>query len=123
MRRLGLVLLILALSLGAASYAASSMPDKGQIYVEAEGRAVAPSGTSGAWAKLLARRGATVDLQRNLLQKLAQLQVDASALPREVRGFIRGVELFGGEWNGEVYTLKGRVRVKDGHVSVPARGK
>ena len=119
MKRLLFVLFILTLSLGTVSYADNRGGLKTPIYIEAVGRGVAPSGTSGAWAKLLARRGAMVDLQRNLLQKLYQVQADAGVLPNRLYGFITGVELFDGEWNGEVYKLKGRIRTGNGHVSIP----
>ncbi len=129
MRRLCLGLLILTVGFLAASaisgqaVAADTTPVRGQTYVEAEGRGLMPSGASGGWGKLLARRGAMVDLQRNLLRKLSLLQVDTSALPSRLQGFIKGVELFKSEWDGNVYKVEGRVRVEDGHVSVPARGR
>jgi hypothetical protein len=92
-----------------------------QNYIEARGMAVAPKGTSGAQAKALARRGATVDLQRNLLEFLNGVQVDARTtmndfmaedrVRTEVHGLIRNIEILEGEWDGESYTVSGRVRL------------
>jgi hypothetical protein len=48
-----------------------------QNYIEATGMAVAPNGTKGAQAKALARRGAIVDLQRNLLEFMNGVQIDS----------------------------------------------
>ena len=83
--------------------------------------AVAPKGTTGAQAKALARRGATVDLQRNLLEFLNGVQVDARTtmndfmaedrVRTEVHGLIRNVEILEGEWDGESYTVSGRIRL------------
>ena len=90
-------------------------------YIEATGMAVAPTGTNGAQAKALARRGAMLDLQRNLLEFLVGVQVDAETrmenfmaedrVRSEVHGIIRNVETISGEWDGEAYTVKGRIRL------------
>jgi hypothetical protein len=92
-----------------------------QNYIEATGMAVAPKGSEGAQAKALARRGATVDLQRNLLEFLAGVQVDARTtmndfmaedrVRSEVHGLIRNIELLDGTWDGESYTISGRVKL------------
>ncbi|MBQ9420015.1 MAG: hypothetical protein IJU31_06555 [Synergistaceae bacterium] len=90
-------------------------------YVEATGMAVAPTGTRGAQAKALARRGAMVDLQRNLLEFLVGVQIDATTVMEdfmandkvrsEIHGIIRNVESISGEWDGESYTIKGRIKM------------
>lgn len=90
-------------------------------YVEATGMAVAPTGTKGAQAKALARRGAMVDLQRNLLEFMVGVQIDAETrmedfmvndkVRSEVHGIIRNVETISGEWDGESYTVKGRLKL------------
>ncbi len=90
-------------------------------YVEATGMAVAPTGTKGAQAKALARRGAMVDLQRNLLEFMVGVQIDAQTtmedfmandkVRSEIHGIIRNVEAISGEWDGEAYTIKGRIRL------------
>ena len=90
-------------------------------YVEATGMAVAPTGTRGAQAKALARRGAMLDLQRNLLEFLIGVQIDAQTVMEdfmasdkvrsEIHGIIRNVETLSGEWDGEAYTVKGRIRL------------
>jgi len=82
-----------------------------QNYIEATGMAVAPKGAQGAQAKALARRGAIVDLQRNLLEFMGGVQVDARTtmddfmaedmVRSEAHGVIRNVELLKGEWDGE----------------------
>ncbi|MBQ9595155.1 MAG: hypothetical protein IJR35_04780 [Synergistaceae bacterium] len=92
-------------------------------YVEAQGMAVAPPGTHGAQAKAMARRGAMLDLQRNLLEFLSGVQVDSETrmenfmaedrVKSEVHGVIRNVEATSGEWDGEVYTIKGRIKLAD----------
>jgi hypothetical protein len=92
-----------------------------QNYIEATGMAVAPTGKTGAQGKALARRGAIVDLQRNLLEFMVGVQVDARTtmndfmaedrVRTEVHGIIRNVELLEGEWDGEAYTISGRVRL------------
>jgi hypothetical protein len=95
--------------------------DWSQNYIEATGMAVAPTNSSGAQAKALARRGAIVDLQRNLLEFLNGVQVDARTtmndfmaedrVRTEVHGVIRNVEMLDGTWDGESYTISGRVRL------------
>ena len=90
-------------------------------YVEAQGMAIAPAGTRGAQAKALARRGAMLDLQRNLLEFLSGVQVDSETrmenfmaedkVKSEVHGIIKNVEATSGEWDGEVYTVKGRIKL------------
>ena len=82
-----------------------------QNYIESTGMAVAPKGTSGAQARALARRGAIVDLQRNLLEFMAGVQIDARTtmddfmasdrVRSEVTGIIRNIELLEGVWDGE----------------------
>jgi hypothetical protein len=81
--------------------------------------AVAPKGMQGAQARALARRGAIVDLQRNLLEFLKGVQIDAKTtmddfmaddrVRSEVNGAIKNVELLKGEWDGEAYTVTGRL--------------
>lgn len=92
-------------------------------FVEATGQAVSPAGMENSpQGKLLARRGAVVDLQRNLLEAIQGVKVDsktimtdfmASDLVRtEVQGLIKGVEVKEGSWDGAVYTVKGRVKLE-----------
>ena len=97
--------------------------DWSQNYIEATGMAVAPKGTSGAQARALARRGAIIDLQRNLLEFLNGVQVDARTVMddfmaedrvrSEVNGAIKNVELLKGEWDGEAYTVTGRIKLAE----------
>ena len=92
-----------------------------QNYVEATGMAVAPRNMRGAQAKALARRGAMVDLQRNLLEFLVGVQIDARTVMEdfmandtvrsEIHGIIKNVETLEGTWDGEAYTVKGRIRM------------
>jgi hypothetical protein len=92
-------------------------------FVEATGQAVAPAGKEGtAQGKLLARRGATVDLQRNLLEAIQGVQVDGQTtmtdfmatdvVRTQVQGLIKGVEVFDASWDGEIYTVQGRIRLE-----------
>jgi hypothetical protein len=95
--------------------------DWSQNYIEATGMAVAPKGTEGAQAKALARRGAIVDLQRNLLEFLIGVQVDSRTVMddfmaedrvrSEVHGTVKNVEVLKGEWDGEAYTVTGRIKL------------
>ena len=90
-------------------------------YIEATGMAVAPTGMKGAQGKALARRGATLDLQRNLLEFLKGVQVDARTtmndfmaedrVRSELSGVIKNVEILSGEWDGEAYTITGRIKL------------
>jgi hypothetical protein len=92
----------------------------GQNYIEGTGMAVAPTNMKGAQARVLARRGAIVDLQRNLLESIGGVQVDARTtmndfmaedrVRTEVNGLIQGIELLDGKWDGEAYTVTGRIR-------------
>lgn len=90
-------------------------------YIEAIGTAVAPTGTKGGQAKALARRGATLDLQRNLLEFLKGVQIDSSTtmndfmaedrVRSEISGVVKNVEVMSGEWDGETYTVTGRIKL------------
>ena len=92
-----------------------------QNYIEATGMAVAPKGFQGAQARALARRGAIVDLQRNLLEFLVGVQVDSRTIMddfmaedrvrSEVNGVVKNVEVLDGEWDGEAYTVTGRIKL------------
>jgi hypothetical protein len=98
----------------------TALVDWGQNYIEATGMAVAPDGSKGAQGKALARRGAIVDLQRNLLESVGGVQIDSRTtmndfmaedrVRSEVHGLIRNVELLDGKWDGESYTVTGRIR-------------
>lgn len=92
-------------------------------YVEATGQGVPPAGKENTpQGKLLARRAATVDLQRNLLEFLQGVRVDskttmndfmASDIVRtEVQGTVRNVEIMEASWDGEIYTVVGRVKME-----------
>jgi hypothetical protein len=99
-----------------------------QNYIESTGMAVAPSGTKGAQAKALARRGAVVDLQRNLLEFLGGVQIDSRTtmddfmasdrVRSEVHGILKNIELLDGTWDGESYTVSGRIRLPELRVVV-----
>ena len=101
-----------------------------QNYIESTGMAVAPKGTTGAQARALARRGAIVDLQRNLLEFLGGVQIDARTtmddfmasdrVRSEVSGIIKNVELLEGTWDGESYTVAGRIKLPQLRVVVAA---
>jgi hypothetical protein len=125
MKRVSVFLLALffcGLSLASAPAAVEKergLVDWGQNYVEATGMAVAPDSARGAQAKALARRGAIVDLQRNLLESIGGVQIDSRTtmndfmaedrVRSEVHGLIQGVELLDGAWDGESYTVTGRI--------------
>ncbi|MDR0616434.1 MAG: hypothetical protein LBG29_06450 [Synergistaceae bacterium] len=75
---------------------------QGERYIEAAGIGLAPNGMSGAQAKAMTRRAAVVDLQRNFVKILGEGSPD---------GFIRGVEILEGTWDGTSYKVSGRVRL------------
>jgi hypothetical protein len=95
--------------------------DWSQNYIEATGMAVNPTAEKGAQGKALARRGAIVDLQRNLLEFVVGVQVDSRTtmddfwasdrVKSEVHGMVRNVEIMDGTWDGESYTVSGRIRL------------
>jgi hypothetical protein len=104
-----------------------------QNYIESTGTAVAPAGTKGAQGKALARRGAIVDLQRNLLEFMGGVQIDARTtmddfmasdrVRTEVHGIVQNVELLEGTWDGESYTVSGRIRLPKLRVVVASNVK
>ncbi|MCL2768172.1 MAG: hypothetical protein FWE49_05560 [Synergistaceae bacterium] len=110
-----------------------SIMDLTQDYIESTGMAVAPTGMKGAQARALARRGAIVDLQRNLLEFMNGVQIDAKTtmddfmasdrVRTEVHGIIKNVELMDGEWDGEAYTIRGRIKLPQIRVVVAANYK
>ena len=92
-------------------------------YVEATGQGVPPTGKENTpQGKLLARRAATVDLQRNLLEFLQGVRVDSKTtmndfmandmVRTEVQGTVRNVEIMEATWDGEIYTVVGRVKME-----------
>lgn len=110
----------------ASAYAVITQTENGLMnwtedYIQATGMAVAPPRAKGAQGKALARRGATLDLQRNLLETLKGVQVDAETRMEDfmaedtvmsrVSGIIKGVEVINGEWDGEAYTVTGRIKM------------
>lgn len=91
-------------------------------YIEAEGQAVVPARKKNTPAgKLLARRGAMVDLQRNMLETLEGVQVDGRTVMKdfeasdrvrtEVHGIVRGIEVTGVKMAGDVCIIHGRVPI------------
>ena len=90
-------------------------------YIEATGMAVAPTGKKGGQGKALARRGATLDLQRNLLEFMKGVRIDGQTtmndfmaedrVRSEISGIIKNVEVMRGEWDGEAYTVTGRIKL------------
>lgn len=132
MKRLYIVFFVLLLFLCSVAQAADMgdslvvQKEKGLIdwtnsYIESRGTAVAPEGAKGAQAKLLAQRGAMLDLQRNMLEFMAGVQVDArstmddfmasDSVRSEVHGIIKDLETISGEWDGESYTITGRIQI------------
>jgi hypothetical protein len=90
-----------------------------QSYIESMGVGVPPKNMDGAQAKAMAKRAAIVDLQRNLLEFVKGVRIDARTtmdnfiaddfVRQEVNGMIKNVELLEGEWDGEAYTISGRI--------------
>ncbi len=90
----------------------------GEDRIVALGQAVGPSGAaSPGSARLLARRGAVMDLQRNLLEYVQGVRVDAKTtmenymahdeVRTSVEGTIKGVEIWRSSWDGEIYSVWG----------------
>lgn len=88
--------------------------------IVAFGQGVA-SGT-GPGAKLLARRAAVVDLQRNLLEHVEGVRIEARTKMKDfmvhdsvrsvVQGLVRHVEIWQATWDGEIYTVEGGIRLR-----------
>lgn len=93
-------------------------------YVEAIGQAVAPKGQERtAQGKLLAKRGAIVDLQRNLLEFISGVNIDATSViddfmandrvKTQVYGVIKNVIVEKADWKKGVYTVIGKVKLPE----------
>jgi hypothetical protein len=95
--------------------------DWSENYIEATGMGVPSKKSEGAQGKLLARRSAIVDLQRNLLEFLNGVQIDSRTVMddfmaedrvrSEVHGVIKNVDILKEDWDGELYTVSGRVKL------------
>jgi hypothetical protein len=94
-----------------------------QGYVEAVGEAVYPSGKPRTQARLLARRGAIMDAQRNLLEIVAGVRVSAEAMMRDfevtsdivrtrVEGIIKGAQVVSEQDLGDSYRVTMRIPMK-----------
>ncbi len=93
-------------------------------YIEASGSAVPPAtAVNKAQGKLLAKRGAILDLQRNMLEAIKGVRIDSETLMEnfmvksdvvrsEVHGWIKGIEIVREKWDGEIYTVWGRIYLK-----------
>ena len=77
-------------------------PANAEIF-EASGHGKIPSFSENpAQTKVLARRGAIVDLQRNLLLK--------TSLNHLSSGIIRGIIITSETWDGNIYTVSGYIK-------------
>ncbi len=93
--------------------------------VEIIGEAVAPEGKEHTGqGKLLARRGAYLDLQRNFLEFIKGAQVDAKTLMEDlmvtsdevtstVKGYMKRIVIREESWDGEVFSVKGSMSLKE----------
>ena len=104
-------------ALAAEAWKEPGLAKRGQIYMEATGTAIAPTNAKGPQTKALARQGAFVDLYRNLLKAMGSRSMPGHDFAANggagLHGFIRGVELLDGRWDGKSYTGTGRVRAGD----------
>ena len=121
MRRLVAALLGAIFCLGVAS-AAPTDTDHG--YISGRGQGTPPTRSVGTpQGKLMAKRAAMVDLRRDLLERIAGLRVEArrnvgdlmkdGPMRLSIEGVIAEVEVTDGAYDGKVYTLEGRVAMKD----------
>jgi hypothetical protein len=101
--------------------------DKGTVnwiagYIEARGEAVVPAEKAGtAQGELLAKRGAMVDLQRNMLEIIQGVQVDGMTTMKdfeasdrvrtEVRGLVKGIQVIDASFKDGIYSVAGRVPI------------
>lgn len=100
---------------------AGAAEDPGILWKEdrvvALGQGVAPTGASDASGRLLARRAAVADLQRNVLEFIEGARIEARTTMKDfmasdvirssVQGLVRHVEIRSATWDGEVYTVEG----------------
>ncbi len=75
------------------------------IILTASGVGTAPKGVNRSQARAMARRGAILDLQKNLLRKYHKVKRGP------ISGFMNHVEISQGEWDGHTYTVKGQLRL------------
>lgn len=90
--------------------------------IRARGMGIAPADKTEEQGRLLARRAAILDLQRNLLETIQGVQIDAhtkmvdfmasDTVTSAVNGTIKGVEVISEEWDPKekIYTVAGQVK-------------
>ena len=88
--------------------------------IRAKGMGIVPPDKSEAQGKALARRAAIADLQRNLLETVQGVQIDAKTQVKDfiatdvintaVSGTIKGVEIIEENFDGEAYIVSGQIR-------------
>lgn len=87
-----------------------------QGYLEANGEAAYPQGRSGAQARLMARRGAIIDAQRNLLEVMEGVRISAESVMKDlelvsdevrtrVEGVIKGAVIVREQDKGDAYQV------------------
>ncbi len=85
-------------------------------YIISKGIVASTSNTTNSSQKrLLARRGAIVDAQRNLLETIEGVRIDSTTtvsdhmvnevIKTEVKGTLKNFEIIDEKWNGEVYEV------------------
>ena len=88
--------------------------------IRAKGMGIVPPNKTGAQGKALARRAAIADLQRNLLETVQGVQIDAKTQVKDfiasdvintaVSGTIKGVEIVEESFDNEAYVILGQIR-------------
>lgn len=88
--------------------------------IRAKGMGIVPPDKTDAQGKALARRAAIADLQRNLLETVQGVQIDAKTQVKDfiasdvintaVSGTIKGVEIIEENFDGEAYVISGQIR-------------
>ncbi|MBQ9420016.1 MAG: hypothetical protein IJU31_06560 [Synergistaceae bacterium] len=80
------------------------VPSFAEIFEASGVGKVPPAVSSPAQAKVLARRGAIVDLQRNLLLR------SRYSHPGNFSGVVKGLVITSESWDGKIYTVKGYIK-------------
>lgn len=123
-----LLIVLLSLCLKVPACGADELPSSGVFWgqdkIVALGQGIPPDWAKGTGSgKLLAKRAAMVDLQRNLLEFIQGVKVQSTTVMADfmvhdhvvtsVQGAIKGVQIIQSQWDGEIHSLWGTVPMKE----------